>query len=110
MGVAIYVGLSSLRLARESVTLLLGTSASPRRRAQLEAIVSGTPHVLGVAKLMALHHGPSLHVEVDVLVDASLTLGAAHDVAHAIEERLGRESDVAHVIVHVTPASGGASN
>ena len=105
VGVAVYVGASSVHLALSSVDMLLGTSASPERRRALTELVHAAPRVAGVAKLLAISHGASLHVEVDVLVDADLTLGEAHDVAHGIEERLRREPDVAHVVVHVTPST-----
>lgn len=105
IAVAIYVALSSMRLAITSVNMLLGTSAPAPRRDALSAIVSSTARVAGVAKLVAISHGASLHVEVDLLVDTSLSLGEAHDVAHTVEARLRREPDVAHVVVHVTPST-----
>lgn len=108
IGVAVYVGTSSFRLAMTSVDMLLGTSAPRPRRDALAALVSSTPRALGVAKLVAISHGAALHVEVDVLVDAALTLGEAHDVAHGIERRLREEPDVAHVVVHVTPSQEGS--
>jgi ferrous-iron efflux pump FieF len=106
IGVAIYVAASSMRLAITSVNMLLGTSAPVARRDALSALVVGIPQVAGVAKLVAISHAASLHVEVDLLVDSALSLGEAHDVAHAVEARLRAEDDVAHVVVHVTPASG----
>lgn len=105
MVVAVYVGVSSLRLARESVMMLLGTSASPERLAALRAHVLATEGVASLAKIMAISHGAWLHVELDVVVDGTLSLGAAHRVAHAVEARLRAEPDVSHVVVHVTPTS-----
>jgi ferrous-iron efflux pump FieF len=105
VGVAVYVAFSSMRLAVTSVDMLLGTSAPVPRRDALSALVCATPKVAGVAKLVAISHGTSLHVEVDLLVDAALSLAEAHDVAHAVEARLRAEADVAHAIVHVTPST-----
>ncbi len=107
VAVAIYVGASSIRLATTSVDMLLGTSAPPGRRAELAALVSRTQRVVGVAKLVAVVHGASLHVEVEICVQPALTIGAAHEVAHEVEARLREEPDVAHVVVHVAPSETG---
>jgi ferrous-iron efflux pump FieF len=109
IGVAIYVAISSIRLAIASVYMLLGTSAPPERRAALSALVSTGPGVAGVANLVAISHGALLHVEVDLLVDASRSLREGHEVAHAVEALLRAEPDVAHAVVHVTPWTVGSA-
>ncbi len=103
IGVGIYVGISCIRLARDGVMMLLGTSAPAARRAELLASAMAVPRVVGVGKLFAIFYGAMLHVELDVWVDAHLSLREAHDVAHAVESRMMKETDVSHVVVHVTP-------
>jgi cation diffusion facilitator family transporter len=103
IGVGVYVGISCIRLARDGVMMLLGTSAPALRRAELLACAMAVPRVSGVGKLVAIFYGTTLHVELDVWVDARLSLREAHDVAHAVESRMMQEPDVSHVVVHVTP-------
>lgn len=101
--VAIYVGVSSVRLARTSVSLLLGTSAPAERVSALRAVAAGTEGVLGVSRLVAITHGAALHVEAEVEVNGALRVDEAHRIAHAVEARLRAEADVAHAMVHVGP-------
>lgn len=103
IGVGIYVGISCIRLARDGVMILLGTSAPAPRCAELLACAMAVPRVSGVGKLVAIFYGATLHVELDLWVDAQLSLRDAHEVAHAVESRMMQETDVSHVVVHVTP-------
>ena len=109
IGVGIYVGVSCVRLAREGVMILLGSSASPDRRSEILALATAIPRVDGVAKLVAISHGATLSVQLDVYVDARLSLRDGHEVAHAVEARLMQEPDITHVIVHVSPSEPSVS-
>jgi ferrous-iron efflux pump FieF len=104
IGIALYVGASGLRLARENIAMLIGESASDARVRALADVVSATPGVHGIEQLVATFHGPTLHVHVDLAVDATLDLTAAHRIAHQVEHELLREADVERVTVHVSPA------
>ena len=45
---------------------------------------------------------PGKDVEVvDIVVDPDLTLRAAHDIGHLVEQRLVAEADVAHATAHL---------
>lgn len=106
VAIAIYVGYSGVRLAYENVGLVMGAAAPGERREELVGIVAAIEGVAGVGDLIATWSGASLHVQVDIAVDPALTVLAAHDIAHAVEERLAREDDVARVVVHVEPSAG----
>ena len=51
--------------------------------------------------MVAHHLGTVLDVRVKVIVDAELTVKAAHDIGKAVRDRLLREPDVGHCSVHV---------
>jgi cation diffusion facilitator family transporter len=104
VAVAVYIAVSGLRLGRENVALLLGTSAATARRDALRARASSVTGVVAVERLVAVYHGNSLHVHVDVLVDRGLSLVAAHQIGHAIEAALEQEPDVSRAVAHVGPA------
>jgi divalent metal cation (Fe/Co/Zn/Cd) transporter len=103
--VAIYIAVSSIRLARENVSLLMGTSAPSERREQLVAIARSVTGVEGVDQLLATFFGTSLHVHVDITVNRALSLIDAHEIGHRVEERLAAERDVARAVVHVGPST-----
>lgn len=102
--IALYVGWSALRLARDNVEMLMGTAAPTERRRELEAIAAAVEGVAQVDGVVATFHATELHVHVDVTVDASLSLREAHAIGHAVEDRLEREEDVARAVVHVQPS------
>lgn len=104
VAVSIYIAMSSLRLGRENVALLMGTSAPTERREALVALARGVDGVERVERLVATFFGSSLHVHVDITVDRSLSLVDAHEIGHRVEARLASEGDVARAVVHVGPA------
>lgn len=103
IGIAIYVGYSAWKLARENVELLMGRAAPESRRSELAAIAAAIPGVQRVDHLIATFHGVSLEVHVEVTVEPSLSLRDAHAIGHAIEERISREEDVSRTVAHVQP-------
>jgi cation diffusion facilitator family transporter len=104
VAVAVYIAASGLRLGRENVGLLLGTSAPSDRRADLTRLVAAVPGVVRIDRLVAIYHGSSLHVHVDIQVDRELSLLAAHAIGHAVESALEQEPDVSRAVAHVGPS------
>ncbi len=104
--VALYIAASGLRLGRDNVALLMGTSAPVDRRVELSARVADVPGVLRVDRLVATFYGAELHVHAEVVVDRALSLVDAHEIGHAVESALERERDVSRAVVHVGPAGG----
>ncbi len=104
IGIAIYIGLSGVRLGRENLRFVMSEAAPGARHEELMKLAASIEGVRRVDLLIATWSGARLHVYVEIAVDGSMPVHAAHDVAHAVEERLAREEDVARVVVHVNPA------
>ncbi|MBL8678874.1 MAG: cation transporter [Myxococcales bacterium] len=104
VAVAIYIAVSAVRLARENVALLMGSSAPIDRRDALREIAMKTQGVVAIDKLVATFFGSALHVHVELVVDRGLSLVEAHEIGHAVERALLEESDVARAVVHVGPS------
>lgn len=103
IGVALYVAYAAVRLGRENVRLLMGSSVPPERRDRMVDLVRGVKGVRAVEELVANWAGTTLHVHCDITVDPELSLRAAHDLGHAVKDRLSGEPDVSRVHVHVGP-------
>lgn len=104
IGIAIYVALSGVRLARQNVALLMGAAAPAARREELVRLASGIEGVRAIDDLVATWSGAGLHVHVEIAVDRALPLLEAHAIGHAVEQRMAEEEDVSRAIVHVGPA------
>jgi ferrous-iron efflux pump FieF len=103
IGVALYIAYAGLQLGRENASLLLGESASLERQQQLLARAFEVPGVRSAGALLAVWRGTRLSVQLTAAVDAALSLRAAHEIGHSVEQRLLQEPDVGEVIVHVEP-------
>ncbi len=104
LGVAVYIAYAGLQLGRENVSLLLGESASTERQQQLAEAARAVPGVHAASSVTAVWRGALLHVQLSVMVDGSLSVSAAHEIGHAVEQRLLTESDIGQVTVHIEPA------
>jgi cation diffusion facilitator family transporter len=103
IAVALYVAYAAVRLGSENVRLLMGTAAPVEQQEALLERARSTEGVRGVDELVATWAGTGLHVHCAIVVDPELSLRAAHDIGHRVEERLMEVDDVARAIVHVGP-------
>lgn len=103
--IAVYVAFAGIRLARENVAFLMGSAAPRTRHDELVQIAKTVAGVCDVEHLVATWAGATLEVHVEIAVHRELPLLEAHQIGHAVEERLLREDDIALAIVHVGPMS-----
>src|SRR6185437_2017017 len=59
--------------------------------------------VKGIKDIRARKYGSNSVVDVVILVNSTLVIGAAHDISERVEEVLMKEHDVFEVHVHVEP-------
>ncbi len=103
LAVALFILYSGIQLALETVSPLLGESATPELRNLIIDYISSNPHVLGYHDLMVHDYGPnkrfaSLHVEMDQRIDPLLCHGIIDDL-----ERECLESHGIHLVIHYDP-------
>ncbi|HRI08097.1 MAG TPA: cation diffusion facilitator family transporter [Nannocystaceae bacterium] len=99
--VAVWIGVAGLRLARDNLRLLMGEAPPIERQRELTRIAGATEGVRAAHPVVAHHLGTVLDVRVKVIVDAELTVKAAHDIGKAVRDRILQEPDVGHCSVHV---------
>ena len=104
LAVAAYVAYSGVRLARDSVGILMGEAAPEARRAELERVVASVIGVVRVDATTVTRHGDALEVDTEIAVDGTLSLARAHAIGHAVQARLTEEPDVVRARVHVDGA------
>ena len=107
LGVALFILCSGANLAKETVSPLLGQSASPELRQLIIDTVKSEPKVLGYHDLMVHDYGPgqrfaSLHVEMDHLEDPMV----CHDIIDNIERECLERHNV-HLVIHYDPVITG---
>lgn len=103
LAVAVFIFYSAIGLAKETISPLLGESASPELAALIAEAMNKEPRVLGFHDLMVHDYGPgqrfgSLHVEMDQREDPL----ACHELIDDME-RLCLEKYNIHLVIHYDP-------
>ena len=103
MAVALFILYSAVGLAKETISPLLGESASPELCRVIAELMDAEPRVLGYHDLMVHDYGPSqrfgsLHVEMDQAEDPL----ACHELIDDLE-RLCLEKHNIHLVIHYDP-------
>ena len=103
MAVAAFILYSGANLAKETISPLLGESASPELQKQIVAIMKQEEAILGYHDLMVHDYGPgqrfgSLHVEMDQTLDPLW----CHELIDNLERKCCEELSV-HLVIHYDP-------
>ena len=103
MAVAVFILYSAIGLAKETISPLLGESASPELAGLIADLMNSEPRVLGFHDLLVHDYGPgqrfgSLHVEMDQKEDPL----SCHELIDDLE-RLCLEKYNIHLVIHYDP-------
>ena len=103
LAVAAFILVSAVNMAKDTISPLLGESASPELRKVIADMLSAEPRVLGFHDLMVHDYGPgqrfgSLHVEMDQAEDPL----SCHELIDDLE-RLCLEKHNIHLVIHYDP-------
>ncbi len=107
LAVALFILYSGVNLAKETISPLLGETASPELQKLIIDTVSRQEEVLGYHDLMVHDYGPgqrfaSLHVEMDQKEDPLL----CHEIIDNLERKCLEEHNV-HLVIHYDPVVTG---
>ena len=105
LAVAIIIGSTAVAQGRRTAQILLDAMPDQKTLRAIERVLETDHRVHGYHALRARHSGKHILLDVAVHVDGGLTLAEAHEVGHAVSERIRRELPlVADAVVHVEPA------
>jgi len=89
-------------LAGIAVAIIIGSTALRQGRRTAQVLLDAMPDA---RTLRAIEAGKHVLLDVSVHVEGALSLSQAHDVGHAVSERIRRELPaVSDAVVHVEPA------
>ncbi len=105
LAVALFIMYSGVMMAKETISPLLGETASPELRKLIIEVVSSDERVLGYHDLMVHDYGPgqrfaSLHVEMDRNEDPLL----CHEIIDNLERCCLQQHKV-HLVIHYDPVA-----
>ena len=103
MAVALFILYSGVSLAKQTISPLLGETASPELQQLIVDVIRTEPKILGYHDLMVHDYGPgqrfaSLHVEMDEKESAL----ECHELIDQLERKCLKEHNV-HLVIHYDP-------
>jgi cation diffusion facilitator family transporter len=101
--VAVLVVTAALRLARQSIDVLMDR-ASHDAEEQIRAALDSLDQPLELRRLRVRHAGGRYFADLVIAVPPDAGVLQAHALADAVEEHVGRALGQADVVVHVEPA------
>jgi cation diffusion facilitator family transporter len=104
IAVAVIIGTNAIQQGRQTTQVLLDAMPDRPTLDAIERILESDPRLHGYHALRARQAGKHVLLDVSVHVDGSLTLAQAHEVGHAVSERIRQELPVVtDAVVHVEP-------
>jgi divalent metal cation (Fe/Co/Zn/Cd) transporter len=109
---AIAIGVLIIKVAvdiyMQSIRELIDTAADPETLEDIREIIMETSGVILIDDLKTRIHVNRLYVDVEIAVNADLTLRDAHHIAEDVHDRIeGKIPKVKHCMVHVNPHGEG---
>jgi cation diffusion facilitator family transporter len=102
---AAIIALNGWLLLRPALAELMDTAPSPEFIAQLRALAAATPAVTAVEKCLVRKVGHQYFVDMHIEVDPHMTVVRAHEIAHAVKDRLRAQfPNIADALIHIEPA------
>ena len=103
MAVALFILYSGVTMAKETISPLLGETASPELQELIIAVINSEPKILGYHDLMVHDYGPgqrfaSMHVEMDEKESAL----ECHEIIDTLERICLKEHNI-HLVIHYDP-------
>jgi cation diffusion facilitator family transporter len=104
IAVAIIIGTTAIEQGRRTTQVLLDAMPDRPTLDAIERILKSDPQLHGYHALRARQAGKHVLLDVSVHVDGKLSLAQAHEVGHAVSERIQRELPVVtDAVIHVEP-------
>jgi cation diffusion facilitator family transporter len=96
---------TAFRLISGSTRVLLDESLPEEELSVVEDVIGGEvrsdPRIRGYHKLRARKSGPQRHIDFHLQLRAETTLGEAHKISDALEERIRRNLPNSDVLIHL---------
>lgn len=87
----------------QALDILLDRELPTELRRSIKEIAARVTGVRGVHDVRTRSAGNMQFIQLHLEVDAALTLGAAHEIAYEVEQRVRAEFPAAEVLIHVDP-------
>lgn len=102
--ISVVIFVVAIRMVLPSARQLLDVSLPDSVEQEINAIASGVPGVVDVHNLKTRQSGPSVIIDMHIMVDHNITIVEAHRISTEVEEKLsGHFGPQTQINVHIEP-------
>ena len=103
--ISVFIIKAAIDIFRDAVNKMTDTACDKDTVTKIEELILACDGVIAIDDLKTRKFGDKIYVDVEILVDGTITLSAAHDIAEAVHTSIetGLEN-VKHCMVHVNPS------
>ena len=103
--ICLFILKAAYDIFRDATAKMVDRACDAETEKRLADCVLRQPEVLGVDRLQTRTFGSKAYVDLEIRLDGSMTLAAAHEIAEQVHDRIERDfPEVKHIMVHVNPA------
>ena len=103
----VFIVKAAFDIFKDAMDKMIDHACDEETEKQIYDCVMENENVLGIDLLQTRIFGNKIYVDVEIQVDGSYTLQAAHNIAEAVHENIEQNfSKIKHIMVHVNPAEG----
>ena len=100
----VFISKAAYSIFIDAIHKLVDHSCDEITEKEIYDFVMGNPNVLGIDLLQTRIFGNKIYVDLEIQMDASLTLHTAHEIAENIHTELENSfPKVKHVMIHINP-------
>ena len=100
----VFIVKAAYEIFKDAMDKMVDHSCDEETEKQIYDCVMENEQVRGIDLLQTRIFGNKIYVDVEILVDASYTLGEAHRIAESVHDHIEQKfSKVKHIMVHVNP-------
>ena len=104
--ICLFIAKAAYEIFRDAIDKMVDESADEETETALRACAMAHPGVIGVDRLMTRKFGSRMYVEMEISLDGSMTLTAAHTIAEGVHHDIEQQfPKVKHIMIHVNPAA-----
>lgn len=105
LGIFLFIVKAAYDIFKDAMDKMVDHSCDEETEKQIYDCVMKNDEVLGIDLLQTRIFGNKIYVDVEIEVNGSYTLQAAHNIAEAVHEDIEQNfPKVKHIMVHVNPA------
>jgi cation diffusion facilitator family transporter len=103
--ICLFIARAAYTIFRDAINKMVDQSADEETETALRACALAHPGVRGIDRLMTRKFGSRMYVEMEISVDGTMSLTAAHAIAESVHGDIEQQFPrVKHIMIHVNPA------